>query len=370
VNGVQDLFGNAISGAMETFDVSLYAPPNGYYTGAEGLSGEALRGALHVIIDDHTVKSYDFALTAFYTSDDKPNGKVWDMYSDVPGGTPPYEYTFGVDEGSSASGEGQGYNREHSWPRSWFGGEVSPMNSDLFQLYPTDIYVNSIRGSFPYGEVSAPDYTAQNGTKRGPNTYPGYTGTVVEPIDAYKGDFARSYFYMTVRYYTEDGAWPGSDMTDGADLEPWALDMLLEWHQQDPVSEKELERNHVLYGFQGNRNPFIDRPEFAVQIYDPTTAVPDKEPARLHLLANAPNPFRSSTTIHFELEEPAKVTVDVFDLQGRRIRSLFEDTETRGVHRVTWDGTDASRNRVPAGIYFYRVAVKKEAETRKMLLLR
>ena len=83
-----------------------------------------------------------------------------------------------------------------------------------------------------------------------------------EPIDAYKGDFARSYFYMTVRYYTEDGSWPGSDMTDGADLLPWAQDMLIEWHQSDPVSDKERERNQVIYGFQGNRNPFIDRPDF------------------------------------------------------------------------------------------------------------
>ena len=156
MNGVEDLYGNAVSGAVDAFDVSLYSPPAGYYASAEGLTGEALREALHDIIDNHTVRSYDFALTAFQTTDDKPNGKVWDMYSDIPGGTPPYEYTFGVDEGASASAEGQGYNREHSWPRSWFGGAVSPMNSDLFQLYPSDIYMNSLRGNYPYGEVSAP----------------------------------------------------------------------------------------------------------------------------------------------------------------------------------------------------------------------
>ena len=132
--------------------------------------------------------------------------------------------------------EGTGYNREHSWPQAWFGGGIPPMESDLFQLYPTDNFVNNQRGSFPYGEVDSPTWTSLNGSKLGPCSYPGYSGTAFEPIDGYKGDFARSYFYMTTRYYLEDGAWPGSDMTDGADLLPWAVDMLLEWHVEDPVS--------------------------------------------------------------------------------------------------------------------------------------
>lgn len=233
VNGVEDLFGNPTMGASYLFHFVDNGVPEGYYDSAEGLEGDSLKAALHQIIDAHTVHSYDYAWTAFYTTDDKPNGKVWDIYSDVPGGTPPYEYTFGEDEGGVGGQEGNGYTREHSWPKSWFGGDVSPMRSDLFALYPCDAHVNGNRGAYPYGEVATPEWTSLNGSKRGPCSYPGYSGTVFEPIDEYKGDLARTYFYMPTRYYTEDSGWPGSPMTDGAELLPWAAEMLFEWHLED-----------------------------------------------------------------------------------------------------------------------------------------
>lgn len=355
--------------AEQSFAIGQYAPPAGYYASAEGLTGASLRLALHNIIDNHTVVSYSGALTVFETSDDKANGKVWDMYSDIPGGTPPYEYTFGVDNGSSASGEGQGYNREHSWPRSWFGGAVSPMNSDLFQLYPTDIYMNSIRGSFPYGEVSSPDYTGQNGTKRGPNTYPGYSGTVFEPIDAFKGDLARTYFYMATRYHTEDGSWPSSAATDGADLKPWTEAMLYEWHVADPVSPKELERNHVIYGEQGNRNPFIDRPEFAAAMFGIATSV-GPVATTLQLRPNAPNPFAGSTLIQFQLDQPRAVSLVIYDVRGRAVRSLLDGMHDAGTHWLTWDGRDGTGIPVSGGTYFYRLESGTEAVTGRMVRVR
>ena len=150
----------------------------------------------------------------------------------------------------AASGrqEGEGYTREHSWPKSWFGGEVTPMYSDLFALYPTDAHVNGNRGNYPLGEVASPEWTSLNGGERGPCSYPGYSGIVFEPIDEFKGDLARTYFYMSTRYYTEDASWPGSPMTDGAELLPWAAEMLLEWHTEDPVSQKEIDRNGAIYG--------------------------------------------------------------------------------------------------------------------------
>ncbi len=370
VTGVQDLYGNSISSAVQTFDVNLYSPPLGYYASADGLTGTPLRAALHSIITNHSPVSYSATLTVFETSDNKPNGKVWDMYSDIPGATPPYEYTFGVDNGSSASAEGEGYNREHSWPRSWFGGAVSPMNSDLFQLYPTDIYVNSNRGSYPYGEVTAPDFVSLNGSKRGPNTYPGYAGIVFEPIDAYKGDFARSYFYMTVRYYTEDAGWPGSPMTNGADLEPWAQTMLYGWHQLDPVSDKERERNQVVFGYQGNRNPFIDRPDFAAAMFNISTAVEDQRPVLLQLRPSFPNPFQISTSIRFEIGRTAEVKVEVFDLRGRRVRTLVSGLETAGSHQVSWNGADSSNRQVPSGIYFLRFSSDGRSQSSKVIMLR
>ncbi len=254
---------------------SLWAQiPDGYYNPASGLNGTALQQALHDIIDGHQEQSYAALWTHFQTTDVKANGKVWDMYSDIPDGIPPYEYTFVVDQCGNYSGEGSCYNREHSWPKSWFNNGY-PMYTDLFHLVPTDGAVNGARGNYPYGEVSNPSWTSLNGSKRGPCSYPGYTGTVFEPIAAYKGDFARNYFYMSTRYYNEDGSWDSNDMVDGSQLLDWALNMLLEWHTADPVSQKELDRNNAIYAIQNNRNPFIDHPEYAAIIWAGAVAGPE-----------------------------------------------------------------------------------------------
>ena len=242
--------------------MSLAQVPSGYYDSANGLDGQDLRGALHLIIDNHSSQSYSSLWTHFQSTDKKSNNKVWDMYSDVPGGTPPYEYTFGSDQCGNYGGEGDCYNREHSWPKSWFNNG-SPMNTDLFHLVPTDGYVNGMRSNYAFGEVSSATWTSQNGSKRGSMNSYGFSGTVFEPIDAYKGDFARNYFYMSTRYYTDDSGWDNNDMVNGADLKDWAVEMLLDWHEADPVSQKELNRNNAIYNIQNNRNPFIDHPEWA-----------------------------------------------------------------------------------------------------------
>lgn len=241
--------------------------PDGYYDSAQGLEGDTLRLALHNIIDNHQVQSYSSLFTLFETTDVKPDGTVWDMYSDIPGGTPPYVYNYdGSDQCGNYSGEGDCFNREHSWPQSWFNSN-SPMKTDLFHVYPTDGYVNGQRGSFPYGEVGTAAWTSLNGSKRGTSASPGYSGVVFEPIDEYKGDLARTYFYMCTRYFTEDAGWDSNDMVDGADLLPWAVDLLLSWHSEDPVSEKELNRNDAVYQIQQNRNPFIDHPDWVYCIW-------------------------------------------------------------------------------------------------------
>jgi len=247
--------------------------PPGYYDPANGLSGTDLQLALHNIIDNASVLSYTPGIwNAMYTTDDKPNGTVWDMYSDIPNGTPngnpPYVFLMGSGQCGTGgvSAEGQCYSREHSWPKSWFGSET-PMYTDLFILVPTDQYVNNKRSNYPYGKVDAPTWTSLNGSKLGPCVTPGYTGTVFEPRDEYKGDFARIYFYMETRYYTQDASWPGSAMAVGSQLLPWAQDMMMQWAQQDPVSQKEIDRNEAVYALQHNRNPFIDHPEYASAIW-------------------------------------------------------------------------------------------------------
>jgi Endonuclease I/Lamin Tail Domain/FlgD Ig-like domain len=368
IDGVEDLYGNTMVSVTAPFDYYGGNIPAGYYDPAIGLKGEPLRLALHNIIDNHYVISYSGLYAAYYTTDDKPNGKVWDMYSDVPGGTPPYEYTFGVDEGGDAGAEGTGYNREHSFPSSWYGGSGTPY-TDVYMVYPTDNRVNNMRSNYPFGETDAADWTSLNGSKRGPCSYPGYTGTIFEPIDEYKGDFARTYFYMSTRYYTEDGSWPGSPMVDGSQLLPWAENLLLEWHAADPVSTKEIERNDAAYGIQSNRNPFIDRPDFVLKMFRPASPVPQPEvPIALVLHQNAPNPFNPATTIAYELDTTAQVDLQIFDLSGRLVRTLFQGSEEAGSHQKVWRGRDQAGRSVATGVYFYRLQAGGEVETRRMLL--
>jgi endonuclease I len=260
--------------------------PNGYYDPANGLYGTALQAALHNIIKGHTVVTYQSLWYYFQSTDKKSDNSVWDMYSDIPNGTPPYKYYYNQDECGTYHTEGDCFNREHSWPKSWFGGEVEPMYTDIFHLYPVDGYVNGMRNNNAYGKVNSPSWTSQNGSKLGPCVTPGYSGTVFEPLDEYKGDLARTYFYMSVRYYTEDSGWPGSEATSGSQLLPWALEMMLQWSNQDPVSQKETERNNAVYLIQNNRNPFIDHPEFAQNIWGPDAGVSSTGSAKLMIYPN------------------------------------------------------------------------------------
>lgn len=232
-----------------------------YYQSANGKKGAALKTALCGVINPHTQRSYNQLWTDFRTTDKKANGKVWDMYSVK------HEYTFGTDQAGNYSVEGDVYNREHSFPKSWFNDEY-PMYTDLFHLYPTDAKVNGMRSNYPFGEVGTVTWSSYNDFSKLGNARSGlgYSGIVFEPNDEYKGDFARTYFYMVTCYETYNGksitSW-SCDMLDGnkyPGLASWALNMLMTWAKNDPVSEKEINRNNAVYGIQNNRNPFIDYP--------------------------------------------------------------------------------------------------------------
>ena len=234
--------------------------PSGYYNNANNKTGDELKIALHNIIKEHHVVSYGGLLDAFAYTDCDANGKIWDIYSN-------YHFSLNGVCGTYQE-EGDCWNREHTWPQSWFNESSTP-RSDLFHIYPTDGFVNGQRSNYPYGEVNNPTYTSGNGSKLGPCVTPGYSGKVFEPIDEYKGDIARGYFYMSVRYYGEDSSWNSSGMTNKSEILPWAMTMLLCWSDEDPVSQKEIDRNNAVYGYQNNRNPFIDHPEYARMIWDP-----------------------------------------------------------------------------------------------------
>ena len=240
-----------------------------YYKNADGKKGAALKTALCGIIYNRDEggsldNAYKALWTHFQTTDVRADGKVWDMYSGIS------NFIFVTDQDpGSGNTEGQYYNREHSFPNSWFGKKVMPMYTDLHHMYPTDKVVNNKRANFPFGETSNPTYKSANDfSKLGPCSYPGYTGTVFEPNDEYKGDFARTYFYMVTCYEEKIADWyqnyPESQPTlDGnayPGLSSWQLAMLMKWAKNDPVSEKEINRNNAVYGIQKNRNPFIDYP--------------------------------------------------------------------------------------------------------------
>ena len=295
--------------------------PNGtgtYYQHAHGKKGAELKTAMFDIIKNPSVIDYDSLWTAYNTSDARTIEAegvtvIWDMYSYI-SRYPLYTYPHGTGAGNT---EGvKGIQREHSMPKKWFNptdasasgtksyGDVRPMYSDLTHLIPTDAVCNNNRSDLCYGEISADKVAwasanefSKKSTKGGCST-PGWAEqaesptktSVFEPNDEYKGDLARIYFYMATCYQpgyfswvpvrdedkkktgeqgllTENhcGTWISDMFNRGDDdaykpFAPWALDMLMRWAKDDPVSQKEIDRNGAIWIFQGNRNPFVDYP--------------------------------------------------------------------------------------------------------------
>ena len=278
-----------------------------YYESIDGTSGKALVDAIQLVAklgyrtDDFR---YDSIWLAFQHTDMHPDGYIWEIYSDC-------DFVYEKDRTSNTSqtGECKGYNREHAMCQSWFGtaslagkemssSKKNSPGSDIFHIYPTAYGMNSRRGNRPYGEVAVAAYTSFNGTKYGTpksisvsNTIAGafveastsMSTNVLEPIDEYKGDIARSYFGTMVKWAGEwafNKAEEGRvifDATIDADthygpennygLTPYGVAMLIKWHRQDPVSQKEIDRNNAIQLTQGNRNPFIDYPYLAEYIW-------------------------------------------------------------------------------------------------------
>ncbi|NMH59924.1 endonuclease [Alteromonas ponticola] len=251
-----------------------------YYQSASGLTGYSLKTELHNIIKNHSTQSYG-DLWTFYLSHERDtyyenDGTILDIYSENPAAGDSYVFAAGTDQCGTYRGESDCYNREHAFPRSWFGGAIAPMNTDVHHIFATDGYVNSKRSSYPYGDVGSASYTSANGSTLGAaQNGLGYSGTVFEPIDEFKGDIARAYFYMATRYENVIAAWDGNSTYANAALngtsnqvfETWLVDMLIAWHLQDPVSQKEIDRNEAAFQFQNNRNPFVDYPEFVNDIW-------------------------------------------------------------------------------------------------------
>ena len=284
--------------------------PAGYYDGTTGLTGYALKTKLHDIISNKTVNWHYGDLTNYYNQTDldqyydhgvSNTTLLLDIYSEIPTGTDSYEYTTAQIIGSAGS-EGLGWNREHMMPQSTFYSNY-PMYSDLFYVVPTDARINQLRSNYPYGVAGTTTYyTFSNTSRIGNSAIPNYvyTGRVYEPIDEFKGDVARSLLYFAVRYEGKLGTFnynnntnPASDTNplDGNEeraFEPAYLAMLLQWHTQDPVSQREIDRNNAVYNLQKNRNPFIDNPSWVSAIWSqtPDSVAPDA-PSNLTVSQNS-----------------------------------------------------------------------------------
>ncbi len=269
--------------------------PNGYYNQAAGLAGAPLKTALKNIIENgHQDHGYDGLWNAYNTTDRdyfyENDGTVLDIYSEDPAGADPYNFTPGVKKCGNYSSEGDCYNREHIIPQSLFSS-ASPMVADVHFIRPTDGKVNGKRSNFPFGKVETPSFTSLNQSKLGNSVSPGYSGTVFEPIDNFKGDVARMIFYFVTRYEAKLSTFSTGNMLGGSafpGLQPWALKQYMEWHVMDPVSAEEIARNNASYTYQGNRNPFIDHPEYANQIWGDPVLDTTPPTAATNLVANNP----------------------------------------------------------------------------------
>ena len=361
--------------------------PAGYYNTATG-SGLTLKTQLKKIIDDvndglasehlHSDQGYGalwtlFTHTAFRDNYYENDGSLLDMYSENPSGTDPYNYTSTSQQCGSYTSEGDCYNREHLIPQSYFDGyAVDPMKNDPFFVVPSDGKVNGDRNNLPFGKVGTATYTSQNGSKRGNGINSGYaqgySGIVFEPIDAFKGDIARAFFYFATRYEDSMGNFYNSanastcqakNMFDGSSGRVFSnpfLDILFKWHTDDPVSAKEIAiNNDIYYNHQSNRNPYIDHPEYVGMIWNSflTTNTYDLEsPILIH-----PNPAINNEV--FISSETALNSIVLYNVNGQIIQEIKNPSKINDTYKVT---------NLPKGFYLVKLASDRATITKKIIV--
>ena len=334
--------------------ISAFAQiPTGYYDGTSGLTGATLKTKLsQIITNGHQAGSYNGLWTAYQTTDRdyfyENDGTILDIYSENPAGTDPYSYTVGTNQcGSSGyNSESDCYNREHIVPQSLFN-EASPMVSDIHFIRATDGWVNNKRSNYPFGKVASASFTSLNQSKLGTSASPGYSGTVFEPIDAFKGDVARMIFYFVTRYENQLGGFTSGDMLGGSPfpgLQAWELNQLLAWSIADPVSPVEIARNNASYTYQGNRNPFIDHQEYVTQIWG--TPVVDTQAPTAPTNVTANNPTSNSISLSWT------ASTDNIGVAGY-------DIYVNGVFYATVSGTTATVSGLnPSATYSFYIIAK------------
>ena len=338
--------------------------PTGYYSSATG-NGYTLKTQLkNIISTGHIDQGYGALYDAYKTSDTdsfyEDDNTVLDMYSENPSGSDPYNYTHGDRKCGNYNSENDCYNREHIFPQGFFNSQT-PMRTDIHHVVPSDGSVNGRRSNYPFGEVNNATHTSLNGSKVGNNTVFGYTGIVFEPLDEFKGDIARMLFYFATRYEDDvtDSSWDDPNDSSNNPLngtnnqvyEQWYIQLLYKWHLEDPVSEREIARNNEAYDFQGNRNPFIDHPEYVSEIW---STVLSNETFSATDFKMYPNP-NTNGTLYFKTT--TALSVRVFNVLGKVVA-----TQNIDVHSNNLD-----ISMLPKGVYLVKVNSGSSSITRKLI---
>ncbi|AWX69748.1 ribonuclease [[Mycoplasma] anseris] len=251
-----------------------YNVSDDYYASLQNKSGIALIDSLFAIQKSSSrhVPGYDALFTtyrdAFVDKYYEKDGTVMDIYGENPNGPDPFNFEHGKykDVGKD---EGAGMNREHIVAQSWFG-RSAPMRNDAHHVWPSDKKVNAMHGNYPFGTVTKAKYVSLNGTKIGVSEEDG--GPVCEPIDIFKGDVARAFFYFAFTYRDKNLRANDSArrffINTKNEINPKFLKTLLKWHHDDPVDQFDIDRNNGIAKHQVVRNPFTDYPELVDVIFN------------------------------------------------------------------------------------------------------
>lgn len=332
--------------------------PANYYSKAIGKQSAELKTALHEIINPHTFLEYYSSATSFKSTDWHPNGYFWDMYS------------------NNKRTTWSGLNREHNMPKSWFGiasgnENTAPIATDLHNLYPSDPTVNEAKSNYALGIANTSIFLTNSNCKVGKNTYPGYSGTVFEPANEFKGDFARGYMYMVSSYENYANTWQSTGTSSMLQrntypvFNSYAINLLMEWHRADPVSSKETNRNNAVYRLQNNRNPFIDHPllaeylwgKFVGESWDGTSVGPETD---------SPLIFEyhpENQTVFVQLQKPADATFAIYSLSGK----LKQNGNVDGSSIITLNDMNTQKN-YEKGVYILSVYAGEFRKTVKLMV--
>lgn len=349
-----------------TVALGFSQPPAGYYNTASA-NGYALKTQLFNIIKVSTDRGYSGLYTTYLTSDVdsfyENNGTMLDVYTENPTG-PECEFSYGTgqDDGTLGNNECERYNREHLIPQSVFAA-ATPMYSDAHFVLPSDKHVNGQRGDLPFGKVNVANWTSTNGSKRGSNLNSGYsagyTGTVFEPIDEFKGDIARCLLYFATRY--EDlVAGYSYVMFNGTSDQVFAqpfLNILLTWNALDPVSAREIARNNAIgtNARQKNRNPFIDNNTYVTRIWGAPLGVDNFE-----ILKNVsvfPNPTNNNTiniTSQIALDN-----IQLISINGQIIQEIKNPLSEDNNYKI---------DNLNSGFYFLKMTSEGSSITKKVIV--